>query len=122
MKDYLDIEHTQQDEIDQGAFNDSAPSLAFYFSRRKIQPKKNLFKFDKCSTSPTDSPKGHRRNPSNASLDEVLDGAGGSARFKSKKKQEKSLVCEPDQAIITKIYLRLLAFIQEIEGYTKSKG
>ncbi|KAL5273771.1 EXOC4 family protein [Megaselia abdita] len=122
LKDYLDIEHTQQDEIDQGAFNDSAPSLAFYFSRRKIQPKKNLFKFDKCSTSPTDYSSGHRRNPSNASMDEVLDGPGGSGRFKSKKKQEKTLVCEPDQAIITKIYLRLLAFIQEIESYSKCKG
>uniref|UniRef100_T1GLE4 Exocyst complex component Sec8 n=1 Tax=Megaselia scalaris TaxID=36166 RepID=T1GLE4_MEGSC len=93
LKDYLDIENSQQDEIDQGTFNDSAPSLAFYFSRRKIQPKKNLFKFDKCSTSPTDSPKGHRRNPSNASIDDALDGsAGGSGRFKPKKKQEKALM------------------------------
>jgi len=38
-----------------------------------------------------------------------------------RKQREKLLICKPDQSIITKLYLPLLNYIQEIETYMKCK-
>lgn len=39
----------------------------------------------------------------------------------NRKKNEKVLICEPDPALIRKIYLPLLRYIEEIEELMKSK-
>lgn len=44
-----------------------------------------------------------------------------SAASSERKKNEKSLICAPDPALIRKIYLPLLGYIQEIEELMKSK-
>lgn len=92
-----------------------------------------MFKFDKSShvgsTSQNDSFKEHRRNASDASVDDNLGGQlGGSGKGSTsglfpheKKKREKLLICTPDQNIITKVYLPLMEYIKEIEASMKCK-
>lgn len=76
-----------------------------------------MFKFDKSSHLALDGPKEHRRNASDMSNDEVL----GALTSNDRKKADKSLVCQPDPALIRKIYLTLLGYIQDIEELIKSK-
>lgn len=63
-----------------------------------------------------DGPKGHRRNASDMSNDELLH-----AINEDKNKGTKTLVCQPDPALIRKIYLPLLSYTQEVEEMIKSK-
>lgn len=99
--------------------------------------KKSFFKFDKSSTTKSsnaeDSNKEHRRNisdVSNDNLNAALNASGGKpggagASFKAtlpyEKQREKLLICTPDQNVITKVYLPLMGYIQEIEGFMKCK-
>lgn len=100
--------------------------------------KKSLFKFDKASTHTkaqfVDTIKEHRRNVSDVSNDNLnaalnasggKAGTGGGASFKTtlpyEKQREKLLICTPDQNVITKVYLPLMGYIQEIEGFMKCK-
>lgn len=78
--------------------------------------RKTLFKFDKTSQLVHDGPKEHRRNASDMSNDETLN-----AMSEDKNRGTKTLVCQPDPALIRKIYLPLLAYTQEIEEMIKSK-
>lgn len=82
-----------------------------FFSSRKT-----LFKFDKTAQMVHDGPKEHRRNASDMSNDELLN-----AMNEDKNKGTKSLVCQPDPALIRKIYLPLLSYTHEIEEMIKSK-
>lgn len=75
-----------------------------------------MFKFDKTAQMVHDGPKEHRRNASDMSNDEML-----SAMNEDKNKGTKSLVCQPDPALIRKIYLPLLSYTHEIEEMIKSK-
>lgn len=75
-----------------------------------------MFKFDKTSQTAHDGPKEHRRNASDVSNDELSSALNG-----DRNKGTKSLVCQPDPALIRKIYLPLLSYTQEIEEMIKSK-
>lgn len=104
----------------------------YYFSA-----KKSIFKFDKSATktnlaSCDSGVKEHRRNVSDASMDNLnvtLNASGGKAggnySFKTnlpyEKQREKLLICTPDQTVITKVYLPLMGYIQEIESFMKCK-
>jgi len=95
--------------------------------------KRSMFKFDKSShvgsSSNSDSFKEHRRNASDASVDDNMGAQlGGSGKGSSsglfpheKKQREKILICTPDQNIITKVYLPLMGYIKEIENFMKCK-
>lgn len=98
-----------------------------------------MFKFDKSShiagnvgssNSNTQEPfKEHRRNASDASVDDNLgvnhlgSGKGSMTGLlpHEKKQREKLLICTPDQNVITKVYLPLMGYIQEIENFMKCK-
>ncbi|XP_055903773.1 exocyst complex component 4 [Eupeodes corollae] len=122
LTDYLDIQNESADEASQANFNEPALNVNSYFVKRKVQSNKRiLFKFDKSSHiaqnhQQSGSFKGHRRNPSNTSNDENLGAFGGA------EKREKILICEPDQSVITKVYLPLMGYIQEIEIFMKCKS
>lgn len=93
--------------------------------------KKSLFKFDKSShiaPQAAGSFKEHRRNASDVSNDENLAGlTGGSGKsatgylHERQQQREKLLICKPDQSVITKVYLPLMGYIQEIESFMKCK-
>lgn len=82
-----------------------------------------------------DTVKEHRRNVSDVSNDNLnvtlnasgakTGSSGGGASFKTtlpyEKQREKLLICTPDQNVITKVYLPLMGYIQEIEGFMKCK-
>lgn len=78
--------------------------------------RKTLFKFDKTPQTVHDGPKEHRRNASDLSNDEVLN-----VLNEDRNKSSKTLVCQPDPALIRMIYLPLLAYTHEIEEMIKSK-
>lgn len=59
----------------------------------------------------------HKRNASDMSTEDLLLISPTNER----KKSEKVLICQPDPALIRKIYLPLLGYIQEIEELMKSK-
>lgn len=99
-----------------------------------------MFKFDKSShiagnvgnnsNRSTQEPfKEHRRNASDASVDDNLgvnhlgSGKGSMTGLlpHEKKQREKLLICTPDQNVITKVYLPLMGYIQEIENFMKCK-
>lgn len=100
--------------------------------------KKTMFKFDKSSniagnvgSNSTREPfKEHRRNASDASIDDNLgsnlvgSGKGSMTGIlpHEKKQREKLLICTPDQSVITKVYLPLMGYIQEIENFMKCKS
>lgn len=102
--------------------------------------KKIMFKFDKSSniagnansnSNSTREPfKEHRRNASDASIDDNLgsnlvgSGKGSISGLlpHEKKQREKLLICTPDQNVITKVYLPLMGYIQEIENFMKCKS
>lgn len=66
LTDYLDIQNTGDDE--QRNFPEQQVNINFYFSRRKVQSKRILFRFDKSSHINHDEDvKGHSRNLSNVS-------------------------------------------------------
>lgn len=48
-------------------------------------------------------------------------GASFKATFPYEKQREKLLICTPDQNVITKVYLPLMGYIQEIESFMKCK-
>lgn len=75
-----------------------------------------MFKFDKTAQTVNDGPKEHRRNASDMSNDELLN-----ALNEDRNKGTKTLVCQPDPALIRKIYLPLLSYSHEIEEMIKSK-
>lgn len=81
-----------------------------------MHSRKTLFKFDKTATV-HDGPKEHRRNASDVSNDVML-----SAINEDKSKGTKTLVCQPDPALIRKIYLPLLSYTQEIEGMMRNQS
>lgn len=110
--------------------------LKLVFYRLKLFfSKKTLFKFDKSPlTNDTNSNVGsstdnlikeHRRNASDMSNDETLQQIL-SATSKSNQKNNvglnKTLVCQPNSMLIRKIYLPLIAYIDEMEQLMKCKG
>ncbi|XP_039490604.1 exocyst complex component 4 isoform X5 [Drosophila santomea] len=134
LTDYLDIQNAASDESAQTGFSEPTSNINSYFLRRKVPSTKgSMFKFDKSShvgtSSNSDSFKEHRRNASDASVDDNLAAQlGGSGKgstsglFRHEKKQrEKILICTPDQNIITKVYLPLMGYIKEIENFMKCK-
>ncbi|XP_039231006.1 exocyst complex component 4 isoform X7 [Drosophila yakuba] len=134
LTDYLDIQNAASDESAQTGFSEPTSNINSYFLRRKVPSTKgSMFKFDKSShvgtSSNSDSLKEHRRNASDASVDDNLAAQlGGSGKgstsglFRHEKKQrEKILICTPDQNIITKVYLPLMGYIKEIENFMKCK-
>lgn len=64
-----------------------------------------------------DGPKEHRRNASDVSNDLMLNTIA-----EDKSKGMKTLVCQPDPALIRKIYLPLLSYTQEIEEMTRGQS
>ncbi|XP_067615062.1 exocyst complex component 4 isoform X2 [Eurosta solidaginis] len=141
LTDYLDIQNASGDNATQSAFAEPTNNINSYFLRRKVpSTKKSLFKFDKSSHIPPQQSAGqtigdgtvkeHRRNASDVSTDDnltatALGGGGsgsGSGNFAHTKQQrEKVLICKADQNVITKVYLPLMTYIQEIEGFMKCK-
>lgn len=75
-----------------------------------------MFHFDKTTYVSHDGPKEHRRNASDISNDELLY-----ALSTGQNKTEKTLVCNPDPALIRRIYLPLLSYTHEIEEMIKTK-
>ncbi|XP_030565322.1 exocyst complex component 4 isoform X2 [Drosophila novamexicana] len=138
LTDYLDIQNASADESSQTGFVEPINNINSYFLRRKVpSTKKAMFKFDKSShgnvnssSNSTHEPfKEHRRNASDASVDDNL-GANllGSGKGSltgllphEKKQREKLLICTPDQNVITKVYLPIMGYIQEIENFMKCK-
>ncbi|XP_070072570.1 exocyst complex component 4 isoform X1 [Drosophila takahashii] len=134
LTDYLDIQNAAADEGSQTGFSEPTSNINSYFLRRKVpSTKRSMFKFDKSShvgaSSNSDSFKEHRRNASDASVDDNLGAQlGGSGKGSTsglfpheKKQREKLLICTPDQSIITKVYLPLMGYIKEIENFMKCK-
>uniref|UniRef100_A0A1Q3F4T8 Exocyst complex component Sec8 n=1 Tax=Culex tarsalis TaxID=7177 RepID=A0A1Q3F4T8_CULTA len=145
LTDYLDIQNDSSDELMRTQFTEQTTNINTFFSRRKVQGKKLMFKFDKSSHTsllePDTSTKEHRRNPSNVSnstaKDDVLNASGsngqnllnssfskhtGPALGPDRKKQERQLVCTPDAALVRQIYLPMMGYIHEIEGFMKCKS
>ncbi|XP_036675091.3 exocyst complex component 4 isoform X2 [Drosophila suzukii] len=134
LTDYLDIQNAASDESAQTGFAEPTSNINSYFLRRKVpSTKRSMFKFDKSShvgsSSNSDSFKEHRRNVSDASVDDNMGAQlGGSGKGSTsglfpheKKQREKILICTPDQNIITKVYLPLMGYIKEIENFMKCK-
>ncbi|XP_037947074.1 exocyst complex component 4 [Teleopsis dalmanni] len=135
LTDYLDIQNSAADESSQSAFSEPTSNINFFFLRRKVpSTKKTLFKLDKAAhvttqqTSSNGSFKEHRRNASDVSTDDNLAGSlnnsgsgKGSNIVPNEKQREKILICTPDQNVITKVYLPLMSYIQEIESFMKCK-
>ncbi|KAH8336426.1 hypothetical protein KR059_010030 [Drosophila kikkawai] len=135
LTDYLDIQNAASEESAQTGFSEPSSNINSYFLRRKVpSTKRSMFKFDKSShvgggSSNNDSFKEHRRNASDASVDDNLGAQlGGSGKGSTsglfpheKKQREKLLICTPDQNIITKVYLPLMGYIKEIENFMKCK-
>ncbi|XP_055602690.1 exocyst complex component 4 isoform X2 [Uranotaenia lowii] len=147
LTDYLDIQNDSSDELMRTQFTEQTTNINTFFSRRKVQGKKLLFKFDKSShtvdVEPSTGSKEHRRNPSNVSNStgkeqDLLNhtGPNGSNLLNSsfnkhhpsavgvhdKKKQERQLVCTPDAALVRNIYLPMMGYIHEIESFMKCKS
>lgn len=109
-------------------------SISSHLEIINYSTKKTMFKFDKSSniagnagSNSTREPfKEHRRNASDASIDDNLVGSGKGSMTgilpHEKKKREKLLICTPDQSVITKVYLPLMGYIQEIENFMKCKS
>ncbi|XP_030078808.1 exocyst complex component 4 isoform X5 [Drosophila hydei] len=140
LTDYLDIQNSSADEGAQTGFVEPINNINSYFLRRKVpSTKKAMFKFDKSShivgnvgnnSNSTNEPfKEHRRNASDTSVDDNLgvnhlgSGKGSMTGLlpHEKKPREKLLICTPDQNVITKVYLPLMGYIQEIENFMKCK-
>ncbi|XP_026850554.1 exocyst complex component 4 isoform X5 [Drosophila persimilis] len=136
LTDYLDIQNGASDESAQTGFTEPTSNINSFFLRRKVpSTKRSMFKFDKSShvgngpRSSNEPLKEHRRNASDASVDDNLSAQlGGSGKGSNsglfpheKKQREKLLICTPDQNIITKVYLPLMGYIKEIENFMKCK-
>lgn len=92
-----------------------------FFYSSLVSSKKTLFKFDKSTHSADDNTlREHKRNASDISNEDQLQLAAALAPT-DRKKLDKSLVCAPDPALIRRIYLPLLSYIEEIEELMKSK-
>ncbi|ALC46761.1 sec8 [Drosophila busckii] len=140
LTDYLDIQNASADECGQTGFSEPTSNINSYFLRRKVpSTKRAMFKFDKSShivsgsskNNSTHEPfKEHRRNASDGSIDDNLasnllgsgKGSIGGLLPHEKKQREKLLICKPDQNVITKVYLPLMGYIQEIENFMKCKS
>lgn len=121
LTDYLDIQNATAEETNRSNFSEPTVNINSFFSRRKVQSKKTLFRFDKSShIVPHDETtvKEHRRNLSDVSNDENLLNTSTGER----KKREKILICEPDPALIRKVYVPIMSYINEIEGFIKCKS
>lgn len=124
LTDYLDIQNTGDDELRRN-YPEQQINITSYFSRRKAQTKRTLFRFDKSShTMANDdaSKKGHLRNLSNVSASsakEILNTTITS--ISSKKRREKLFVCKPDPSLIRKIFVPMVAYIHCIDTNTNVK-
>lgn len=124
LTDYLDIQNTGDDELRMN-FPEQQVNINSFFSRRKTQVKKTLFRFDKSSytANATSSNllevnRGHNRNLSNVSTSsakEIFTSISG------KKRREKLFVCKPDPSLIRKIFIPMLAYIHTIESNANMK-
>lgn len=105
LTDYLDIQNLSPDSQLSMVYNDSN-DVSSYFSRRKVQTKKKgpLFKFDGSSSALT------MNQLTNNDMNRVRG------------LREKVLVCTPDSANITLIFVPLMCFIEEIEHATGLKS
>lgn len=75
--------------------------------------------------------KEHRRNASDVSNDNLnfilnaTSSKSAGSSFKGSQtndqRRQKLLICSPDQGVITKVYLPLMTYIQEIEAFMKCK-
>lgn len=124
LTDYLDIQNTGDDEM-RLSFPEQQVNINNFFSRRKNQTKKMLFRFDKSShttdivnVNSLDINRGHMRNLSNvssSSAKEIISSISG------KKRREKRFVCKPDPSLIRKIFIPMLAYIHTIESNANMK-
>ncbi|XP_055384400.1 exocyst complex component 4 isoform X2 [Condylostylus longicornis] len=122
LTDYLDIQNASSEETSQNNFNESNSNINSFFLRRKVQSKKALYKFDKSAWQQSDSlPKEHRRNASDMSNDENIFSEVYNS-MNSGKKRERNLICKADPSLIRKIYIPLVSYIHEIEGFMKCKS
>lgn len=146
LTDYLDIQNDSSDELMRAQFTEQTTNINTFFSRRKVQGKKMLFKFDKSSHTALlesdSSAKEHRRNASNVSnntpnKDDVLNQSGVNGQNllntsfnkhlpgtpgADRKKRERALVCTPDAGLVRQIYLPMMGYVHEIEGFMKCKS
>ncbi|EAT42267.1 AAEL006185-PA [Aedes aegypti] len=136
LTDYLDIQNDSSDELMRAQFTEQTTNINTFFSRRKVQGKKMLFKFDKSSHTASleaeVNAKEHRPNKEdvlnqsglngqnllNTSFNKHLTVAPGADR----KKRERALVCTPDAGLVRQIYLPMMGYIHEIEGFMKCKS
>lgn len=125
LTDYLDIQNTGDDELRLN-FPEQQVNINSFFSRRKTQIKKTLFRFDKSSYTAVNVTssnllevnRGHNRNLSNVSTSsakEMITSISG------KKRREKLFVCKPDPSLIRKIFIPMLAYIHTIESNANMK-
>uniref|UniRef100_A0A1B0GEB5 Exocyst complex component Sec8 n=1 Tax=Glossina morsitans morsitans TaxID=37546 RepID=A0A1B0GEB5_GLOMM len=142
LTDYLDIQNASADDDIQNSYIEPIRNMNSYFLRRKVPSiKKSLFKFDKSanlinknySLTDTADPmqKEHRRNASDVSNDNLnfilnaTSSKSAGSSFKGSQtndqRRQKLLICSPDQGVITKVYLPLMTYIQEIEAFMKCK-
>lgn len=120
LTDYLDIQNTGDDELRLN-FPDQQVNINSFFSRRKGQNKKILFRFDKSSHTTDVVPsnslevdrRGHLRNLSNVSSSSAKEII---TTINSKKRREKLFVCKPDPSLIRKIFIPMLGYIHTIES------
>lgn len=124
LTDYLDIQNTGDDELRMN-FPEQQVNINNFFSRRKTQAKKTLFRFDKSSHT-TDAvtsntlqvERGHMRNLSNVSSSSAKDII---TSLSGKKRRQKLFVCKPDPSLIRKIFIPMLAYIHTIESNANMK-
>ncbi len=127
LTDYLDIQNTGDDEQLRMNFPEQQTNVNSYFSRRKVQQKRTLFRFDKSSHTSVDQQdesdfvKGHARNLSNVSTSSATKEALVNS-MNQKKRREKLFVCKPDPSLIRRIYLPMLSYIHSIEINMKTKA
>lgn len=124
LTDYLDIQNTGDDELRMN-FPEQQVNINNFFSRRKNQTKKMLFRFDKSShttaavsSNTLEVNRGHMRNLSNvssSSAKEIITSISG------KKRREKHFVCKPDPSLIRRIFIPMLAYIHTIESNANMK-
>ncbi|XP_063710115.1 exocyst complex component 4 [Culicoides brevitarsis] len=133
LTDYLNIQSVSAEEQLKSSFPEERVNINSFFSRRKPQTNKKLFKFEKSDSASLASnlpnflsveSREHKRSHSNASnpsnpkddINAQLIAAASSA-----KKREKILLCEADPALIRTIYLPLMQYIAELEDIFKAK-
>lgn len=96
-----------------------AYNLSYIFH---VFSKKTLFKFDKSSiSSDNGNNKEHKRNFSDISNDLQLITTSTASSSIKQDRAKRPLVCDPDAALLRKLYVPLIGYINQIETSIKSK-